>query len=378
MALFDQARGAFAGMLNKDKGNSVVGFDIGSSSIKVVQLRKEGERAVLETYGTLALGPYGGLAFGEVPKLGLDQVVEALQVLIKESNVSTKTGSIAIPVGSTLMTLIDTPKADEKELQKIVPREAQKYIPVSLSEVALDWWVMPKIDSEGTPAESASQENNAETNTTMKVLIAAVHNDVLVKYNSIIGQLGLENSTLEIEGFSITRATLAHDMSSFIIFDLGSATTKLSIVHHGIIQATHILNYGSRDITSAVAEFKKVTTGKAEEIKRNIGLLGVGGDESISRTMKEVVLQILDEANGILLNYQKRYHRSVSSVVLVGGGVLLRGFTEVAKEKLASEVIYADVFEKVESPSFIKPVLKETGPEFAVSLGLALSRLKEM
>ena len=125
---------------------SAVGIDIGSSFIKIVQLKKKGGRAILETYGELALGPYAGLVTGQITNLSGDKLAEALSDILKEAHVSTKSSAISIPFSASLISLIELPKASENQLDTVIPLEARKYIPVPISEVSLDWWIVPRRD----------------------------------------------------------------------------------------------------------------------------------------------------------------------------------------------------------------------------------------
>ncbi|HET8575268.1 MAG TPA: type IV pilus assembly protein PilM [Candidatus Paceibacterota bacterium] len=378
MAILEQVKGALADALHLQKTNSVLGLDIGSSFVKVVQLRKDGEKAVLETYGELALGPYAGLEVGRAANLKPEQIIQAVLALFSEANITTKTGSVAIPLGSTLLSLIEMPKMNEAELAKTIPLEARKYIPVSISDVSLDWWIIPERKGEEAEEEEDETEPKEKKEKKTEVLIVAIHNEVLTKYNDIINRAELQNSSLEIETFSAVRSTLSHDMSPLMMLDLGAATTKLSLVEQGIIKSSHILNKGSQDITIALSHSLNMSMPKAEELKRKVGLLGEGDDAAASKVMEAEVDYILTEANRVLLNYQTKYRRTVTKVVLIGGGVLLKGFEDEAKKKLSTEVVYGDAFSKVQTPPFLEPVLKEAGPEFAVALGLALRRLQDL
>src|SRR3989344_1138947 len=129
--------------LFKKKGDSVIGIDIGSSSIKIVQLRRKKDKAILETYGELALGPYAERAIGQATMLPVEKLTEAIKDILREANVSTKSGGIAIPLVSSLISVIDLPQVSEKQLRVMVPIEARKYIPVPISEVTLDWQILP-------------------------------------------------------------------------------------------------------------------------------------------------------------------------------------------------------------------------------------------
>src|SRR3990167_8521573 len=89
--------------------NNAVGVDIGSSAIKVVEIKKKGGKAVLETYGAIALGPYAGVDMGRVTNLPIEKIIEALKEVLKQSGVTTNSVVISIPVQSSLVFTIDFP-----------------------------------------------------------------------------------------------------------------------------------------------------------------------------------------------------------------------------------------------------------------------------
>jgi type IV pilus assembly protein PilM len=128
------------------KSGSVLGIDIGSSSIKVVQISRKNGHAILETYGELALGPYTGKGVGESVALPQEKIIEAVKDMLKEKevNITTMSCGVAIPFASSLMAVIEMPDVSRKELEQMIPIEARKYVPVPISEVTLDWYVIPK------------------------------------------------------------------------------------------------------------------------------------------------------------------------------------------------------------------------------------------
>src|SRR3989344_7901918 len=132
---------AFFANLFARKESSVLGVDVGSSSLKVVQLRKDHGKAVLETYGELSLGPYGGGEAGQATNLSAEQITEALKDLLREAKVTTKSCGFSIPYSRSLLTLVSLPRRGSAAEQKtVIELEARKYIPLPLSEVQLDWF----------------------------------------------------------------------------------------------------------------------------------------------------------------------------------------------------------------------------------------------
>ena len=126
------------------KQGSVIGVDIGSSSIKVVQLKKEAGVAKLETYGEISLGPYGGMSVGQAVSLPPEKIAEAFKDLSKQINITATEGTFSVPLKSSLLKLIEIPKVNDANLEQIVQLEARKYIPVPISEVFLDWLMIPQ------------------------------------------------------------------------------------------------------------------------------------------------------------------------------------------------------------------------------------------
>lgn len=348
-----------------------VGVDIGTSSIKLVELRKKNGRAVLETYSTLALGPYANLDVGATTNLEASVLEKAIADAMREGTISTTNAAFSIPSAASLVFLLDLPPTiSEKELPEIVPTEARKYIPVPIAEVMLDYWVIPHKE-ESFYEENRGQAAPAKT----EVLAAAIHNETLNKYKEIASGSGLTADVFEIEVFSSIRSTFSHELSACLLMDIGASKTKLAVVEYGIVKSFHIVNRGSFDITKTMAESLAIPFAKAEEIKRAVGLTGSGQDRAASDVAKLTIDYIVGETQNTMGAFERKYEKPISKIILTGAGSLLPGLRERIAESFRTEVVYGNPFGKVEVPAFVAGVLKETGPEFAVALGLALRKL---
>lgn len=359
------------------KHPSVLGIDIGSSSIKVVQLKRNGSRATLETYGELSLGPYAGFAPGQATALSEDKVIEALGDVLKEKEVAITTNlcGVSIPFASSLMTVIELPSSSEKDLANIMPIEIRKYIPVPVSEVTLDWSVIPKnqiIDSEALESEKPKESM-------MDVLIVAIHNDTLNHYQKVISKNNLESSFSEIEVFSIMRSVLDNSLDPVFVFDFGSASTKFFIIERGILLSSHTVNMGSQNITMSISKSFGISLEQAEVTKRKFGLdKDLNNPLDVSSVVSLTLDYLFAEAQRTIVSYEKKYNKSISKIVMVGGGSSLKGIEKVAEKYFQTKVELGNPFSKVVVPAFLEKILKETGPQFAVSVGLALRRLEEL
>ncbi|MES3031757.1 MAG: type IV pilus assembly protein PilM [Patescibacteria group bacterium] len=369
------------GNFGSGKEDSAVGIDIGSSSIKVVEIKRKGGKAILETYGAIALGPYDNLDAGRVTNLSVEKLAEALKEVLKQSGVTLKEGALSIPIQSSLIFTIELPlQMGEKEMAAIVPTEARKYIPVPITEVSLDYFKLPQKESsfeemnvipnaDGSPVPQKAVE---KTN----VLVVATQNDAISKYRSIVSQCSFEASFFEIEIFSSIRSNFEHELSPVLLIDFGASRTKLSIVEFGMVKNYHTIERGGADISQSISQSLSIPFPEAEKMKKEFGLFGNPAEKSLSDIIKIHTDYILTETNSALLEYEKRYNRTISKVIFTGGGSLLKGLTEVASNNFKVEIEMGLPFSKVNAPAFLGKVLETMGSEFAVAIGLALRKLQ--
>ena len=359
------------------KDTSVLGIDIGSSAAKIVQLKKKGGRAILETYGEIALGPYNNTEMGRSTVLGMDKLSEVVKDLLRESNSTTTKSAISIPIGSSLIKFIELPQMGGKQLSEMIPLEARKYIPVPISEVTLDYWIIPKNDNIVSEFESG-EKINSETPHSTEVLLVVIHNDAIERNRQIAKFAGLDNSFSEIELFSGMRSMMDPSLLPQMILDVGAGSTKVYIVERGILRSSHIINRGSQDITLAISKSMGLSFEEAEKIKRQNGIISSKDNTNLVEISSLTVDYIFSEIGRIVLGYEKKYGKKISKIFLSGGGVLLKGFKERAEISFKTPIVIADPFSKVEYPAFLENVLKSAGPEFAVALGLAIRKLQEI
>ena len=292
--------GLFSGAANK----SVLGVDIGSSSLKVVQLRREGGKAVLETYGELALGPYGGSEIGQATNLSAEQIGESLKDLLREAKVTTKDAGMSIPFARSLLTLVELPRRKSAAEQKtVIELEARKYIPVPMTEVQLDWFIVPDMEP---GVQDAAHQSKVE------VVLVAVHNDELKMLQSISLAGALTTTFYEIEIFSTIRAVIDEPVKPVMVLDIGAASTKMYIVEHGVVALSHALSMGSQDITRAIAVSGNLTIARAEAVKKEDGLT----KESDRSSLELVFTRIFTEAKRVLMQYETSSKKPITAIVL--------------------------------------------------------------
>ena len=357
----------------------ILGIDIGSSSIKVVLIEKVEERVVLRNYGEVALGPRAAVSVGQATNLSTEKIVEALSDILKETGIIANHTLIAIPFSASLLSVVELPDVGKKELNSMVPIEARRYIPVPMSEVSLDWWVLPKRRSE----QATLPKDHADTSKQVgkiEVIIAAIHNEVVKKYETIKrnAQIPGESSHFEIEIFSTLRAVVGRDQASILVLDIGAGSTKLALVDAGVVRGSHVISTGGQDITLTLSRSKEIPFDIAEETKCRVGTIGDEEGRDVFMAADLVLSNIMNETARFVENYERKYDTRITKIILVGGGARLKGIEKIISKKFPTcAVSVGEPFERVETPAFLNATLKEVGPNFAVAIGVALKGLEE-
>jgi len=361
--------------LSGNSGDNALGIDIGSSAIKVVEIKKKKGRAVLETYGSISLAALSSTEAGQVTNLPAEKIVAALQEVLKQSGVSTSAAGLAIPVQSSLIFTLELPASiKEGEMGGIIATEARKYIPVPITEVSLDWFILPQKELSFKEANDPDLPAGPEEK--LRVLVIATQNETVSRYRAIASECALAVQFFEIEIFASARSNFEHELSLTLLADFGASRTKLALVEFGVVQSYHTIDRGGADISSSIATALSISFSEAEKMKKEFGLLGGAADKNLAEIIKTHTDYIFAEINNVLLSYEKKHNRAPNKVILTGGGALLKGLKETALSNFQVEVVIGQPFSKVQAPAFLDKVLSVTGPEFAVALGLALRQLQ--
>lgn len=355
-----KALGSFGGK----SGGSVLGIDVGASSIKLVQAKTERGSAVLETYGEIALGPYGNAEVGQAVNPPAEKIAEALTDVIREANVSATTAGYSVPLSGSLISVISLPTRNKQDLASMVPIEARKYIPVPITEVSMDWFVIPEEETRFISGTGHPKNANASD-----VLLVAIHNQILQKLETAATGAKITPRFFEVEPFSMARSSYTHGTAPTMVIDLGASGTRIYIIEFGIVSVSHTVPRGGQDVTLSIQKSAGLTFPEAEREKREKGT-------GVNEAGAAILDFIFSEARRILLAYQRKEGKAVGEIVLVGGGALLKGIPELAAKYLDAKISLSSPFDKLAAPAFIGDVLKNAGPSFSVAVGLALRGLQ--
>ena len=350
-------------LFRKEDVKQAVGLDIGSSAVKIVQLRREKEKIILDTYGEIELGPYGGMVAGQAVHLGEEKLVEAIQDVLTEAKVTARDTVVAIDPSAAYVSLVKVPKVDDSELRTMMPFEARKYIPIPLTEVQMDWWHIPTMV-------------NIDANERMiNVVLAAVKNETLTTYDRIVKRLGFTNVEYEIQGYSVTRSCSPKSTGMLLYVDIGSQYTALSLVFNNTVLDMHVISRGSQDGTIQLSKALSIPIDTAEETKRKFGYMGDASNPYIKDVMQLSSYPLFGEVARLSLMYERKYNQTIEGIILSGGGARVPGVIDSYNETVHIAGRIATPFEQVEVPSFLHEMIERVGPTYAVAIGCALKKL---
>ena len=364
MPPFEKLKDFFAGF---QKENRFLGVDIGTSSIKIAQIRKERERGILETYGEISLASYGAGDVGRSITANQSKIKEALTDLTKEAKVTAKSAVVSVPLRNSFLTVMKMPRLPDNDLKEAIPYEARKYIPVPISDVVVDWWVLPPSGK-----ERAEMSIGSGTRSFIEVFLAAVPRDFIEKYKNIFLESGLEIESFEIEPFSCARASLRRDLGTVLLMDFGARSVKFAIADGGAIRATHNFEKGSQDISLTLSQSLGIDFERAEILKREVGLSHSQETEGIFNVIEPIVDIINSEGERFLLDWKRAGGTTIVKVIVSGGGAMLKNLNDSIIKKYGVEVETVSPFAKVVFPAFLEHTLTEIGATFTNTIGLAL------
>jgi len=223
---------------------TLLGIDIGDSSIKVVELQKRGKVIHLLNYGFSEDLSQTKLTSTD----DLDYLAEAISRVKKEVGIVGNRASVSLPSFAVFSAVINLASVNTKNIADQISEEAKKVIPLPLSEMVLDWKVIPSADAGGGT----------------KVFLTGSPKKLIKRYISAFQKAQIELVSLETETFSLIRALLGNDPSTVMLVDLGANSTDVCIVKESIPYLNRSLNVSGATINEAIGRQLNLDPAKAE------------------------------------------------------------------------------------------------------------------
>jgi len=339
------------------KWQNHIGLDIGSSTIKLVEL------------SPAAAGRYRLTALGQVDTPVVDDPIawdrarsDAIKSLVKDTRASSKQVAISLPETLVYTRVIEMPALAEPDLTSTIRFQAEQYIPVPLADVVLKHQVLSQPEP-GIPGAK------------MSVLLVAAPNDVLSRYSLLLSNSGLQLAAVETEILAVARAIIGAESSNLItlLIHLGAESTTLAVFKNGLLVLAQSINTGGAAITRSIATQMSLEPSQAEQYIKSYGLDETKLDGKVAAAIKPIVELILTEVKRVIAFYRTRETTEpLRRAVLTGGMALLPGLVQHFTEIIDLEVQIGNAFENVDLTPQQEKEIGEQSPIFTTSVGLAL------
>lgn len=342
---------------------SVVGIDIGSASLRAVEVGEPAKaKPTLLRYHSVPL-PEGAVSSGEVVEP--NTVAAALKDLWSKGGFKSKDVVLGMGNQRVLARDLTVPKMSQERIRESLPFEVQEMLPVPVAEALLDFYPISESVGDNGPVING-------------LLIAAVKAAVLgnVKATQLAG---LTTVDVDLIPFALSRVLLSRPQvaGTVALIDLGANTTSVVIARDGVPQFVRIIPTGGNDLTRELSTGLETDATAADAAKRSLGLASQVST-LLEKQAMEIIYRVASEQLTSLrntINYwiNTRPHDPVQRIVLTGGGAQLQGLPDALAEMTRLEVVAGAPFANVAlARGLDENDLRRNGASFAVAFGLAL------
>jgi type IV pilus assembly protein PilM len=345
------------------RAKSLVGLDIGSSAVKVVELKEmgKGRGYQLQNVGIEPLSPEA-IVDGAIMDAGL--VIEAIQKALGGRKVKAADVAIALSGHSVIIKKISIPATSEEELAEVIPWEAEQYIPFDVEDVNLAYQVLKGGGSDGN----------------MDVLLVAAKKDKIHDYTSVVTQAGRNPVLVDVDVFALQNCFEmnydADESEGVALVNVGASTTNVAIVKGATSIFWRDISVGGNHYNDALRKELNVTFEQAETLKRGQSVDGVASDK-----LPAILASVNDFIGGEIqktIDFFKNTTpgESIARMVLAGGSARVPHLRESLAERFGVAVEPLNPFNRVQIGKGISPeTLDELSPSVSIAVGLASRRL---
>ena len=352
------------------KKNQLIGLDIGSHSIKLVEIDHGAKGRVLKNFGIIGLPPEA-IVEGFIKETEI--VSSAIRNLFKNLRVKNKSVATSISGFSVIVKKIALSQKDEAELEATIQDEAEQYIPFDIQEVNLDFDIL----TSGEKLEEVAEEETEEDSEQMEVMLVAAKKDIIDDYVGLLSVAGLNPGVLDVDAFALQNAfEIGSDEPEgcYALVNVGAEELGINAIKNDVSLFTRDSSYGGAQITEAIMSEFNVSFEEAEKMK----LGGVEIDkekEGLEGIFTSVVSEWVQEIKRALDFVSSTYpDETIEKIVVSGGACRIPGFQKYLNLETDIPVTQFNPFANlaIDEKRFDPNYLNYMAPQAAVAVGLAL------
>ncbi|MBN2706225.1 MAG: type IV pilus assembly protein PilM [Deltaproteobacteria bacterium] len=347
------------------KSKTLLGLNIGSGYVKIVELKDSGSVYTLSNFGMAAL-PADAIVDGTI--MDTTAIVKALQSLAVNLKLKKKRVSTSISAHSVIIKRISLPVVDENTLEETIHQEATQHIPYDITDVNLDFQILgPNQDNPGN----------------LDIILVAVKKDTINDYLMVIEEAGFVPVVVDVDTFALENS-FAHNYADdeprlCALVDIGANLTSINVIdQQGMTRFSRNLNSGGRLITEQLQKRFSLNYEKAELLKQGSAGVNEVDPAKAAAAIREAAFPVTNE----ICKAVEFYHSSSSGgerlarIILSGGGAVTYGLRPAITKITGIETELFDPFRNIMIPekSFDLEYIRESGPLAAVAVGLALRK----
>jgi len=346
--------------LGKKASTAKLGIDISSTSVKLLELSRSGNRYKVEAY---SVEPLPANAVVEKNITDVEGVGDAIAKVLARSKSGIKNAAVAVAGSAVITKTIEMDSAlNDDEMESQIKVEADQYIPYPLDEVSIDFEVQGEVDNAPERVE---------------VLLAACRNENVELRSDVLEIAGLVPKVVDVEAYAIERAFgLVADQieggedQTVAIVDIGSTMTTLSVLHDGRTIYTREQLFGGKQLTEEIQRRYGLSFEEAGLAKKQGGLPDDYEPEVLEPFKEAVVQQV---ARSLQFFFSSSQYNDVDHILIAGGTASISGLAELVQDKVGTSTTVANPFvDMAISPKVNASILSNDAPALMIACGLAL------
>lgn len=353
------------------KKNQVIGLDIGSQSIKLVEIDHGKKGRILKNFGIIGLPP-DAIVEGSIKEMEI--VASAIKTLYRNLKVKNKNVATSISGYSVIVKKIEMSNRDESELENSIQSEAEQYIPFDINDVNLDYDI---LRTGAETSENVKEKGERSTGGKMEVMLVAAKKDVVDDYVSLLQLSGLNPVILDVDAFALQNAFEAstdEPDGCYALVNVGAEELGINAIKDGISMFSRDSSYGGNQITEAIMSQFDIEFAEAEKIK-------LGGEKlekeksALEEVFTSVISEWVQEIKRALDFLATTYpDENIQKIMLSGGSSRIPGFKKYLELETNLPVEELNPFANllINEKAFDSKYLSYMASQAGVSVGLAL------
>ncbi len=346
------------------KSENLIGLDIGSHSVKLLQANTGNVTPRLMSMG---IAPLPREAFVEGRLAKPEVVADAIRLLANHLKIKRRTVAVSISGYDVMIKKIELPTMTEDELAARMHSELGQYIPYNIDEVDVDYQV---IDV------SKNRPNF------MDVLLVAAKKESITDFNNLLKLCGFDPLVVDVDFFALSNsfeATYGFGDERVALLDIGASKSIMNIAYKGVPIFTRSISIGGNQLTDSIKEFFNISFEEAESVK-----LGESVEKYPLRDLEEIFVStitgwVTECRRAVDFYYHNYPEEKIGSLYLSGGSCRIPGLDKVLQEHMEVPVEIFNPISRIhyEVKQFDPAYVEYIGPQMAIALGLALRKTKE-